>query len=272
MSTSLSLGLAALAAQVPALIHAWRRTAAAAPTTLPMLLFWAVLLVAIGGTGGAVILQMLDGWHGGIAPTVWISVTASLMVFGVCTLIWPDTARLAPLMFPYMAILTALAILLELGGDRVVRDGIGVDGWLGIHIVVSVFTYAVVTVAAIAGFAAFLQERALKAKSPGGFVRHLPALAFSDALTVRLLTIGEIVLGLGIASGFAQSFTHGGGWPDLDHKMILSVSAFVLIGLILWSHHKFGLRGRRAARGVLLAYLLLTLGYPGVKFVQDVLL
>ena len=33
-----------------------------------------------------------------------------------------------------------------------------------------------------------------------------------------------------------------------------------------------GVRGRRAARVVLLAYLLMTLGYPGVKFVTDVLM
>jgi len=31
-------------------------------------------------------------------------------------------------------------------------------------------------------------------------------------------------------------------------------------------------RGRQAARGILLAYLLLTLAYPGVKFVTDVLM
>ena len=33
-----------------------------------------------------------------------------------------------------------------------------------------------------------------------------------------------------------------------------------------------GLRGRVAARGVLIGYLLLTLGYPGVKFVTDVVM
>ncbi len=33
-----------------------------------------------------------------------------------------------------------------------------------------------------------------------------------------------------------------------------------------------GIRGRRAARWALLAYLLLTLAYPGVKFVTDVLM
>jgi ABC-type uncharacterized transport system permease subunit len=37
-------------------------------------------------------------------------------------------------------------------------------------------------------------------------------------------------------------------------------------------HYRSGLRGRRAARVVLVAYLLLTLAYPGVKFVTDVLL
>jgi ABC-type uncharacterized transport system permease subunit len=37
-------------------------------------------------------------------------------------------------------------------------------------------------------------------------------------------------------------------------------------------HWRTGLRGRRATRFVLTAYLLLTLAYPGVKFVRDVLL
>jgi ABC-type uncharacterized transport system permease subunit len=42
--------------------------------------------------------------------------------------------------------------------------------------------------------------------------------------------------------------------------------------MLLILHHYSGLRGRRAARLVLLAYLLLTLAYPGVKFVTDILL
>jgi len=272
MSTSLSLGFAALAAHVPALIHVWRRTSAESPKAIPMVLFWMVLLVAIAGSAGTIGLQMMDGWHGGIASTIWISVAASLFAFGVCTVISADTARLSPLMFPYMALLTALALLLTSSDPGTAQYQSGIDAWLGIHIVVSISTYAVVTVAAIAGLAAFLQERALKTKSTRGFVRHLPALAFSDRMTVRLLAAGELILGLGIASGFAQSVAAGASGPTFDHKTILSILAFAVIGMILWSHHKFGLRGQRAARGVLLAYLLLTLGYPGVKFVQDVLL
>jgi ABC-type uncharacterized transport system permease subunit len=40
----------------------------------------------------------------------------------------------------------------------------------------------------------------------------------------------------------------------------------------LAAHFWIGIRGRRAARIVLLAYLLITLAYPGVKFVTDVVL
>ena len=46
----------------------------------------------------------------------------------------------------------------------------------------------------------------------------------------------------------------------------------VVIGLLLWLHRRGGLSSRRGARYVLLAYLLLTLAYPGVKFVTDVLI
>ncbi|HMB77592.1 MAG TPA: cytochrome c biogenesis protein CcsA, partial [Kiloniellaceae bacterium] len=57
-----------------------------------------------------------------------------------------------------------------------------------------------------------------------------------------------------------------------DHKTLFSLSAFGLIALLLLLHQKSGLRGRRAARLVLIAYLLLTLAYPGVKFVTDILM
>ena len=50
------------------------------------------------------------------------------------------------------------------------------------------------------------------------------------------------------------------------------LGGFVLIAGLLFAHYRTGLRGRRAARLVLIAYLLVTLGYPGVKFVRDVLL
>ena len=58
----------------------------------------------------------------------------------------------------------------------------------------------------------------------------------------------------------------------LDHKTILSIAAFVVLGILLLLQHGSGLRGRAAALFVLIVYLLITLAFPGVTFVTDIIL
>ncbi|MBI3711168.1 MAG: hypothetical protein HY246_26295, partial [Proteobacteria bacterium] len=78
------------------------------------------------------------------------------------------------------------------------------------------------------------------------------------------------VLAVALATGMAIGWTERRALLRLDHKTVLSLATFVMIGIVLWLHHRAGMSGRRAARYVLVAYLLLTLAYPGVKFVTDV--
>ncbi|MDA0675339.1 MAG: cytochrome c biogenesis protein CcsA [Proteobacteria bacterium] len=144
--------------------------------------------------------------------------------------------------------------------------------WLLLHIVISVATYALITLAALAALSAALQERALKARRPTPFTRRLPAVAECEAATLRFLAAGEIVLAMGIATGMALSFLETGRILIVNHKTILVLAAFVVIGAVLAAHARSGLRGRAIVRAVMAAYLLMTLGYPGVKFVTDVLL
>jgi ABC-type uncharacterized transport system permease subunit len=120
--------------------------------------------------------------------------------------------------------------------------------------------------------AVFLQERALKRKQPTSLTGLLPSIAGGEALELRLLAAAELVLGLGIVTGMALQVLTTDRLLLFDHKTLLSLLAFAVIGALLILRHRSGLRGRRAARLVLLAYLLLTLAYPGVKFVTDVLL
>ena len=83
---------------------------------------------------------------------------------------------------------------------------------------------------------------------------------------------GAIVLALGLASGAGAQYFIDGSLVHLDHKIVLSLLTFVVLLALLAAHFWIGIRGRRAARIVLLAYLLITLAYPGVKFVTDVVL
>ena len=124
----------------------------------------------------------------------------------------------------------------------------------------------------MAGAGVFLQERALKRKQPTMLSRLMPSIADGEALELRLLAGAGLVLGIGIVTGMALQYFASGRLLVFDHKTLLSLLAFAVICLLLALRYRSGLRGRRAARLVLLAYLLLTLAYPGVKFVTDVLI
>ena len=99
-----------------------------------------------------------------------------------------------------------------------------------------------------------------------------PSSPPSTPEAVSRRTASEIILGLGIATGISELYVTSGDLFTFNHKTLLSVLAFLVIGLLLLLQYRSGLRGRRAARIVLVAYLLLTLAYPGVKFVTDILL
>ena len=75
-----------------------------------------------------------------------------------------------------------------------------------------------------------------------------------------------------IVTGMGAQYALDGSLVELNHKTILTGAAFLVIGALLLARRIWGMRGRRAARVVLIGYLLLTLAYPGVKFVTDVLI
>jgi len=143
---------------------------------------------------------------------------------------------------------------------------------MGAHIAAALATYGLVTVAAIAAFATWIQDRALKRKQPSKVSRFLPSVRDCERLLVRLLIAGQTILALGLATGMALQYRETGALLVFNHKTTLTLAAFAVLAGLLAAYGLGGVRGKRAARVVLLAYLLLTLGYPGVKFVTDVVM
>ncbi len=128
------------------------------------------------------------------------------------------------------------------------------------------------TLAAVAALGVQIQQRSLKRKQPTALSRSLPSVADGERLLLNLLLAGGVVLGLGVVTGSGLQLVLGRGWLPFDHKTVFSLAALVVIAVLLWLHQSTGLRGQRAAQLVLSCYLLLTLAFPGVKFVTDVLL
>ena len=100
----------------------------------------------------------------------------------------------------------------------------------------------------------------------------LPSVVDGERILVTLLAAGGVVLGFGLFSGMAAEYFQSGQLIELGHKTMFSLMTFAGIIALLLIHARTGIRGRRAARYVLAAYLMITLAYPGVKFVTDVIL
>lgn len=267
MSDTLILNLSALIALLPlSLFFRGKPKSQSA-------LFWLLLLVAVVGPGILLVVGSQDGWHSDLSGSIWITIVASLALYSLISITIQESWRLGIIFAPYMFILGLFAVIwAAIGNGAAANQPLSVSGWVALHIFVSVTTYALVTIAAVAALAAGIQERALKARQQPSWGRELPSLADCDRLVMKTLILGEAVLALGMLSGMALYYTETDALFAFNHKSVLALSAFVVIGGLLIAHFKSGLRGRKAARVVLLVYLLLTLSYPGVKIVTDVIL
>jgi ABC-type uncharacterized transport system permease subunit len=264
MPVNLLLSITAVLALVPATVATLGAKFGRGPA------YWALLAVALTGPLLRAFTALTPIWNTGLSGALWLTMAVSLALFAALAAVTRDAWRLTPLLLSYLILLGIAAAVWETAPERPLLPAPG--AWLAIHVLVSLVTYGLLTIAAVAGVAVLVQERALKRKQSGPLNQMLPAVAACETLQARLLAASEIVLGLGLVTGMATEYFVTGRLLVLDHKTLFSILAFVLIGLLLLVEARTGIGGRRAARFILLAYLLLTLAYPGVKFVTDVLL
>lgn len=265
MESPLPIAIAALLALLPLGAAAWRGLDSRA------IVFWPSLLVALAGTAVLLGIEGRRGVPTGFADALWLSVGACLAAYAVLAVLSREGRRLAIVLVPFLVASGLLGTFWLTGATRVLRPDVA-SIWVAIHVGASLATYALVTLAAVAGIAILVQERAIKRKAKGALSARLPNVAVCESLELYLLIAAALVLGAGIATGMAWSYLQGGSLMPVDHKTVLALLAFVLVLAVLGLHRLTGLRGRSAARWVLGASLALILAYPGVKFVTEVLL
>ncbi len=210
-------------------------------------------------------------WSPGFSSALWLTVAACFLIFLILCLVMTEIWRLGVFLAPYLAL---LALIAAVWSQEPVRslDGAAPLAWFGLHIALSVTTYVFLTLAAVASAAVVAQERAIKRREPTHLTRALPSLADSEQFEIRLLTAGQLVLAAGIVTGMGAQYGMDGSLMEFNHKTFLTLVGFLVIAALLWVRQQWGIRGRKAARAVLIGYLLLSLAYPGVKFVSDVLI
>ncbi len=233
--------------------------------------FWRNLLIALLWSLFMTWHLMWEQWSAALTADLWVTICATLILFGLTALFNRQAWRLGVLMMPYLILLAVLACFSASHGAIAV-SGYAPAAWVDVHILVSVSTLGLLTLAAAAALACFIQSRALKNKTPSRLTRMLPPVSDSERLYEGLLILSEAVLAVGVASGMATEFAETGSLLVFDHKTLFSLLAFLLIGGLIAGRRWGGVRGQMAVRLLLVAYSFVLLGYFGAKFVRQVLL
>lgn len=145
-----------------------------------------------------------------------------------------------------------------------------VDWKVRSHIVLSLLSAGVLTLAAVQACTLALQDQFLHLHKQGRTLSNLPPIQTMERMLFQLIGIGFFLLSLTLLTGlwFIQDWMA----QHLAHKTILSITAWLLFGVLLWGRWRYGWRGRTAIRWTLSGYLLLILAYFGSKIILEQIL
>ena len=139
------------------------------------------------------------------------------------------------------------------------------------HIVLSIFAYSVLFMAALHAILLVIQNNALKHRSKSrSILSTMPPLQTMESVLFDFIGIGFLLLSLAIVSGFLSLDNMFA--QHVVHKTILTLMAWGIFGTLLAGHHWRGWRGQRAIRFTLMGFGLLLLGFYGSKLVLELVL
>ena len=125
---------------------------------------------------------------------------------------------------------------------------------LPLHIAANVLGLVAFALASGASAAYVLQERQLRKKRLGGIFQRLPALDVLDGFGLRAVSVGFVLLTVGIVTGaFFAYRVHQGSVVTTSQAFALI--AWVLFAAVLLLRLAAGWRGRRAAIGTIVGFL-----------------
>lgn len=210
--------------------------------------------------------------HMGLPETLNLGLleAASLANWLICAFILMaslrhSTLNLTVLLFPLAAITLLFSQFTSSGAFAIEgRNG------LFFHIIVSLSAYSLFALASVQALLLAAQNHQLKQRHISGLIAVLPPLQTMERLLFELLFAGQLLLSLGILSGFI--FLDNMFATGMLHKTLLSLAAWVTFGLLLLGRWRFGWRGLTAVRWTLGGSLLLLLAYFGSKLVLQFIL
>ncbi len=162
-----------------------------------------------------------------------------------------------------------LIIVIFLPSNTLITSG---SALLHLHIAIAVLAYSLLALAGVQALFVNSQEKALHKHQARQINLQLPPLEAMESLLFQLLWGGFILLTLTLISGIFFSEQIFGRAFVINHHIVLSAGAWLVFGIFLFGHWRWGWRGRNAVHWTIGGLSLLILGYFGTKFVLEFLL
>jgi ABC-type uncharacterized transport system permease subunit len=257
------LSLSLIAALLYALT-AWRASRLPTADALTQALLLPLALLA---HGAALLLEIVHGRN----LLIGLGEASSLFMWLSALMLWVFCLReplqlLGLFQYPIAAVCALWPALFHDNGNAIPLA----DWKVGVHIVFSLFSAGLLTLASLQALATAVLDRVLHHPGNIALARRLPPLQTMERLLFQLIFVGFFLLSLTLLSGLL--FIHDLFGQHLVHKTVLSIAAWLMFGVLLWGRRRYGWRGRTALRWALSGYALLVLAYFGSKLVLEQIL
>lgn len=223
-----------------------------------------VLSVALLAHAVALGQQVVDG------PNLVIGIGESLSLLGFLSslMLWIFCFReplraLGLIHYPITALWTLAPILFADNGRPIPLN----DWKIGLHIVFSLLSAGLLTLASIQALATAFLDRMLRRPGRLALMHRLPPMQTMERLLFQLIAVGFFLLSLTLLSGLL--FVDDLFAQHLVHKTVLSFCAWLTFGFLLYGRLRHGWRGRTAVRWALAGYGVLILAYFGSKLILE---
>lgn len=135
-----------------------------------------------------------------------------------------------------------------------------------LHVFLLVFSYAAFVVTTVAGIMYLVQERELKTKTFGAAFYRLPALNTCDEISYRSLTLGFVLLTLGMATGIIWNNQRDGRFWHNDPKEVLALVTWLVYLSMIHYRLTAGWRGKRIAWLSIAGFVIVLCTWIGARY------
>jgi ABC-type uncharacterized transport system permease subunit len=182
----------------------------------------------------------------------WLSVITLLT-----TNLKQSTENLGIFIFPFAG-LTTILIFLPSETEIITIE-------LASHVLLSIGAYSIMGLASAQAILYSVQEKKFRQKKLTTLFKSLPPLQVMESIMIQFLAIGFILLTLSLITGFI--FLEDMFAQHLVHKTFFAILSWLVYGIFLTGHYKFGWRGQIATKFTIWAYFLLVISYIGTQII-----